>query len=222
MSLEKKFEDMQMLIRELHSVAVAFSAGIDSTFVLKVSLDVLGKGNVVAVTGDSPSLARQELELAEKLAGELGAEHVVIRTDEFNDPCYTGNPSTRCYYCKVNLYRHIQEFAERRGLNAVVDGANIDDDGDWRPGQKAAIEYGVISPVARAGINKQELRVLSKSLGLSNYDKPASPCLSSRIPYGQEITREKLKAVNDGGELSQKAVWVQCLPCQALRRLCQC
>ncbi len=195
-TLEQKYEDMQQILRKLKSVAVAFSAGVDSTFVLKVAIDTLGPDNVVAITGRSDSLARSEFQQACKLAEDVGAEHVILDTDEFQNPSYTANPENRCYYCKTTLYSHMEPFIAERGIKAMVNGINADDLGDFRPGIQAAHEHSVRAPVAEAGLTKEDIRVLSQRLGLPTYDKPASPCLSSRIPYGQEVTPEKLRMID--------------------------
>ncbi len=194
-SLDEKVERMRSILRELESVAVAFSAGVDSTLVLKVAIDTLGPDNVVAVTGRSDSLARAEFDDARKLADAVGAEHVILDTDEFDDPNYTANPTNRCYFCKTTLYTHLERFIAQRGIKAMVNGANADDLGDYRPGHEAAHEHDVRAPAAEAGLTKADVRELSKRLGLPTYDKPASPCLSSRIPYGEEVTPEKLRMV---------------------------
>ena len=185
-------------IGALESVAVAFSAGVDSTFVLKASVDVLGAARVLAVTGKSPSVPEADLDEAVRLAASIGAEHVVIETDEFANPDYTANPTNRCYYCKSTLYTHMQGLLTRRGIKWILSGTNADDLGDWRPGLTAADEQRVIAPAADAGLTKEDIRQLSAAWGLSTFDKPASPCLSSRIPYGQEVTPEKLRAVEAG------------------------
>ncbi len=208
-SFEQKVEHMQSILRELKSVAVAFSAGVDSTLVLKVAIDTLGSDNVVAVTGRSDSLAGAEFDEACELAESLGAEHVVLETDEFDDPNYTANPNNRCYYCKTVLFDHLQRFITRRGIKAIVSGANADDLGDYRPGHQAANEHSVRAPVAEAGLTKGEVRKLSKRLGLPTYDKPASPCLSSRIQYGESITAEKLHMVEAAEAFLRKEMGIR-------------
>ena len=194
-SLEAKYASLQRILRDLESVAVAFSAGVDSTLILKVAIDALGPGKVVAVTGRSDSLARAEFDEACALATSLGAEHVVLDTDEFDNPDYLSNPTNRCYFCKTTLYTHLVKFIAERGLKAIVNGINVDDLGDYRPGIEAAREHGVRCPAAEAGLTKADVRELSRRLGLPTYDKPASPCLSSRVQYGEHITPQKLRMV---------------------------
>ena len=194
-AVQVKLARMQEILRSLERVAVAFSAGVDSTFLLKVAIDTLGPENVVAVTADSDSLARAEFEEAGKLAEAMGAEHVVIRTNEMDDPNYRANPENRCYYCKSELFGRLNGFIAERGLGAVVAGVNADDYADWRPGIQAGREHDVRAPCAEAGMTKQDIRVLSEQMGLPTFDKPAMPCLSSRVQYGEEITPDKLKQI---------------------------
>lgn len=175
LSFEQKCEKMRSVLRDLQSVAVAFSAGIDSTLVLKVALDELGAKNVVAVTGRSDSLPAAEFQAACQIAAEVGAEHVILDTDEFLDPNYVSNPTNRCYHCKTTLYTRLAEFIRGRDINAIVNGINADDFGDYRPGIEAAKELNVRAPIAEAGMSKQDVRTLALQLGLSTFDKPASP-----------------------------------------------
>ena len=163
--------------------------------VLKVALDTLGTENVIAATGRSDSLARREFDEACRLAEAVGAEHVVIDTDEFDNPDYLANPANRCYFCKTTLYEHLDRVLSKRGFKAIVNGINVDDLGDWRPGIQAAREHAVHAPAAEAGLTKNDIRALSEEMGLPTYDKPASPCLSSRVQYGEEITPEKLHMI---------------------------
>ena len=190
-----KLENMKEVLRSLERVAVAFSAGVDSTFLLKVAVDTLGSENVVAVTADSDSLARAEFDEAATLTADMGAEHVIIKTQEIDNPDYRSNPTNRCYYCKSELFAKLDGFIAERGLNAVVAGVNADDYDDWRPGIQAGREHDVRAPCAEAGMSKNDIRVLSEQMGLPTHDKPASPCLASRVQYGEEITPAKLEQI---------------------------
>ncbi len=194
-ALDGKLERMQAILRDLGRVVVAFSGGVDSTFVLKVALDTLGRERVLAITGRSSSLAQSELDDAIRLAEALGARHEIIDTDEFDDPNYLANPSDRCYFCKTTLYAHLERLIGERGLGPIVNGINADDYGDWRPGLKAAGEHGVRAPAGEAGLTKADVRALSARMDLPTHDKPASPCLSSRVQYGEAITPEKLRRI---------------------------
>ena len=209
-ALDEKYQRLQRILREMRSVAVAFSAGVDSTFLLKVALDTLGPDNVVAVTGRSDSLASTEFEETKKLAESIGAEHVVLDTDEFDNPDYTSNPQNRCYFCKTALFTRMRPFITERGINAMVSGTNADDLGDFRPGIDAGRELGVRAPVAEAGLTKDDIRELSARLGLPTFDKPASPCLSSRIPYGEEVTPEKLRMIEAGERFLREMGIAEC------------
>ncbi|MCP4249778.1 MAG: ATP-dependent sacrificial sulfur transferase LarE [bacterium] len=193
--LQAKYDRLRGIIGSLERVAVAFSAGVDSTLVLKVALDVLGPENVVAVTGNSDSLARAEFEAAKELADAVGAEHVILNTGEFENPDYLANPENRCYYCKTTLYDEMERFIRQRGITEIINGINADDFGDWRPGIQAAREHSVRCPAAEAEMTKADVRALSEHLGLPTFDKPASPCLSSRVQYGEQITPEKLRMI---------------------------
>jgi len=194
-SLDAKLARMHEILRDLRSVAVAFSGGVDSTFVLKAALDALGPENVVAVTGRSDSVASDDLDDARRLAGMLNVRHVILDTNEFADPNYLANPANRCYFCKTELYTRLGNVVGRTGMNAIVNGVNADDLGDWRPGLKAADEHGVRAPAAEAGLTKLEIRELSARWGLPTADKPAGPCLSSRVQYGENITADKLRMI---------------------------
>ncbi|TDJ59699.1 MAG: ATP-dependent sacrificial sulfur transferase LarE [Nitrospina sp.] len=194
MTLQQKHEKLKSLFREMGRVAVAYSGGVDSALVLAVAHSVLN-GRTLAVTGNSASLARRELEAATELANTLGVEHQIIDTAEVASPDYAANPVNRCYYCKTELYSRLREIAHRQNLSHIVNGTNMDDLGDHRPGLVSAREAGVRSPLCEAGFTKQDVRDLARQLGLPVWDKPAMPCLSSRIPYEQPVTPEKLAMI---------------------------
>ena len=192
---ENKLNRLKEDITKLERVVVGFSGGVDSTLMLKISIDVLGNKNVWAVTGDSESLMPEELDLCRELASRLGLaaeNYLEIKTDELKDPDYRKNPENRCFYCKQELFGRLVEIAEKTGAKYVLDGSNADDLDDWRPGRMAARKLNVVSPLADAGITKDEIREIARELGLPNWEKPALACLASRIPYGSEITAEKL------------------------------
>jgi len=192
--LNKKYEKIKSEIKTLGKAIVAFSGGVDSTLVLKVTYDILGN-NVVAVTADSQSLPRRELEETKKIAKQIGARHLIISTEETKNENYLKNPINRCYYCKSEMYAKLKIVSEELGINNILNGTNFDDLGDYRPGLKAAEENNVISPLKDAGLTKNEVREIAKMLQIPIWNKPSSPCLSSRIPYGQEVTLKKLSMI---------------------------
>ena len=194
--LSQKYEKLKEEIKKLDKSIVALSGGIDSTLVLKVAHDVLGE-NVIAVTADSPSLPRRELEETKEIAKQIGAKHLIINTKETENESYLKNPGNRCYYCKSELYSKLKEISKKLGIKNILNGTNSDDLGDYRPGLKAADENNVISPLKDAKFTKNDIRELARHLGLNVWDKPSSPCLSSRVPYGQEITLKKLKMIEN-------------------------
>ncbi len=205
--LDRKERRLRDLVRSLESVVVAFSGGVDSALVLKIASDELGE-RALGVTGRSESLAESELEGALGFAATLGARHEVLATHELEDPNYRANPENRCYFCKKELYGRLSEIARERGAKWIVDGFNLDDAGDWRPGRKAAGEFGVRSPLAEAGFDKSAVRELAKRLDLGVWDKPALACLSSRFPYGTPITLELLQQV-DRAEQAVRAAGIR-------------
>ncbi len=190
-----KIAALQRFFIQYDTLGVAFSGGVDSTLVLKMAHDQLGP-RAVAITAVSESLPSGELDEARRIAAHIGARHIVLQTFETADPRYLANPANRCYFCKGEMYTQMQAIAEREGLSLIVDGLNADDLRDRRPGRQAAREHGVQSPLAQMGLTKNEVRTLSRALGLPNWDKPALACLSSRIPYGTTITLASLTQVD--------------------------
>ncbi len=193
--LDRKAARLREILRAIGSCIVAFSGGVDSALVLHVATTELGE-RALGVTGRSESLAEREYAGAIDFAGASGAQHEIVDTSELADPNYAANPVNRCYFCKSELYTKLREIATARGFAAIVDGFNVDDAGDWRPGRKAAHENGVRSPLAEAGFTKADVRELARELGLDVWDKPALACLSSRFPYGTPITLELLRQVD--------------------------
>ena len=193
--IEEKLQALQDIIADVGSVLVAFSGGVDSTLLLKVAHDVLAD-RAVGVTGVSPSVPPAEVKEAQQLASRMGVELLLVNTAEMEDENYVSNPANRCYFCKNELFSRLLTIAAERGIACVADGFNADDLGDWRPGMKAARERGVRSPLKEAALTKADIRDLSQRFGLPTWDKPAMACLSSRIPYGQRVTVDKLSRID--------------------------
>ena len=194
--LMQKYGELKSEIKKLNGAIVAFSGGVDSALVLKVAYGILGE-KIIAVTADSHSLPRRELEETKKIAKEIGAIHLIINTEETENENYLKNPGNRCYYCKTELYTKLKVLSKQLGIKNILNGTNFDDLGDYRPGLLAADENSIISPLKNAKLTKNDVRELAKQLNLKAWDKPSSPCLSSRVPYGQEITLRKLKMIEE-------------------------
>lgn len=200
MHYNDKYENLREYIRSLESVAVAFSSGVDSTFLLKVAHDLLG-AKAIAVTARSCSFPERELKEAIEFTKANGIKHIIIDSEELNIQGFSENPINRCYLCKSELFTKIKEVAGNEGLKEVIEGSNVDDMGDYRPGLEAIKELDVKSPLRKAGLTKEEIRLLSKELGLPTWEKQSFACLSSRFPYGESITPEKLKMVDEAEQL---------------------
>ncbi|MDR1217575.1 MAG: ATP-dependent sacrificial sulfur transferase LarE [Oscillospiraceae bacterium] len=200
MEISEKYARLERRLSELGSVAVAFSGGVDSTFLLKVAHDALGE-RAIAVTARSCSFPERELREAADFCAAEGIEHVICDSEELDIEGFSCNPKNRCYLCKNELFGKIWKEARARGILHVADGSNTDDEGDYRPGLEAAREQGVDSPLRYAGMSKDDIRELSRGLGLATWDKQSFACLSSRFPYGESITREKLGMIDRAEQL---------------------
>jgi len=200
--LEEKEQRLRALLKSYGSVMIAFSGGVDSAYLAYVAHSEMGD-RMIAVTGDSASYPTFQRSLADQLTTQFGIRHEMIFTEEFEDQNYTNNPPNRCYYCKTELYTKLDELARARGFDVICDGTNADDVGDYRPGRQAARERDVQSPLLECGLTKADIRELSRRAGLPTWNEPASACLSSRVPYGQVVTIEKLTMV-DKAEIALK------------------
>lgn len=190
-------------LRDLPSLIVAYSGGVDSAYLAWAATEALGD-RVLCVTADSPSYPERHRMMAKDIASRFGLKHEIVLTAEMDRSEYRANEPNRCYYCKNELYTHLSALAAERGIAAVADGSNADDRGDYRPGRRAAREYGVISPLDEAGLTKSDIRALSHEAGLPTWDEPASACLASRIPYFSEVSVEKLQAIEAAEESLRK------------------
>jgi uncharacterized protein len=208
--LADKEQRLYAILRDLGRVVVAFSGGIDSTVVAHAAFKVLGE-NAVAVTADSPSVPRAEVAEARELAEKIGIRHLVVATGEMADPNYVRNDGARCYFCKSELYRRIESLLPDLGMSVICSGANLDDQGDYRPGLTAAAEHGIRHPLLEAGLTKADVRALAHEWGLPTWDKPASPCLSSRLAPGVEVTHERT------GRVEAAEVYLRALGIRELR-----
>ncbi len=208
--IQNKIDKCQTILRTLGGVVVAFSAGVDSTFLLALGVETLGAENVIAAMGISPSLARREQQAGRNLAHQIGVELVEIETGELADPNYSANPPDRCFYCKSDLFGRLTTLAAERGFRTVVSGANADDTGDFRPGIKAGKQLGVRSPLMEAGLTKTDIRAASRAMHLPTWNKPAMACLASRVPYGREVTEEVLGRVESAEDALKALGFAQC------------
>lgn len=198
--LDRKWDSLRSQLRDLGRVAIAYSGGVDSTFLLRVAADTLGPENVLALTAHSPVGTAAELDRAKRWAAEIGALHLVVESSEFSDPAFVANQPDRCYVCKKGRFSQLLGLARARGIHHLLDGTNADDAEDYRPGTRAAAELGVISPLLDAGFTKSDIRAASRSLALPSADLPSFACLASRIPYGTSLTEESLRRIEAGEE----------------------
>ncbi len=203
-NLQQKYNSLEKTLRKLGKVVVAYSGGVDSTFLLKVAVDTLGTENVLACIAKGPSLPKSQYLRAVKLAKKINAKIQAIKQTEMADAAYSDNKADRCFYCKSHLFEILTRIAKEKKFNYVICGHNFDDLKDYRPGNKAAAKFGIRSPLMEAKLTKNDIRQLSRQLGLPTADTPASPCLASRIMYGLKITTQKLKQIEQAEEFLKK------------------
>ena len=196
-SVEEKFARLKEILGSMEGVVVAYSGGVDSTLLLRVAKESLGEEHVIAVTARSPLYPERELAGAKRVAQEMGVKHILIESNELEIEGFSRNPSNRCYFCKKELFEKIQNLAQKEAMSFVVEGSTLDDEKDHRPGKRAIQELGIRSPLQEARFTKKDVRELSRTLGLPTWEKPSFACLASRFPYGEEITPEGLRMVDE-------------------------
>lgn len=202
--MEAKIRLLRQIIKEMESILIAYSGGVDSALLLKMAAEELGEKKVLAVTASSATYPHKEVEAARRIAKSLGVEHHIINTDELSNPDFVNNSPQRCYYCKQELFEKLSKLAQHHGIKYVVDGTNADDEMDFRPGTEAALEYHIRSPLKEAGLTKSEIRKLSYEKNLPTWDKPSLACLASRFPYGVKIETHSLKQVEEAESFLRK------------------
>jgi uncharacterized protein len=209
MTLQNKYNSLQQILKKLQKVVVAYSGGVDSTFLLKTAVDTLGTENVLACIGISSSLSKSQYNQAIECAGIIGAKVEEVEVHEVLDTKYSANNPDRCFHCKSHLYTVLQSIAEKKGFDNVICGCNFEDLDDFRPGNKAAQVYGVLSPLAEAQMTKDDIRSMSREFDLPTADIPASPCLASRVTYGLEVTEQRLKQVEEAEDFLRQLGFVE-------------
>lgn len=200
----EKLIKLKKILKSMGKVLVAYSGGVDSTFLIKMAKDVLGRDNVLAVTAQSATYPLSELKDAKRSAKDIGVRHLIIHTNEFENNNFVLNPPDRCYYCKRELFNKLKDIAKKENINFIVDASNINDIDDYRPGTKAKKELGIRSPLQEAGFNKSDIRQFSKKISLNTWDKPAMACLASRLPYGEKIEVDTLRRIELAEDFLQR------------------
>jgi len=209
MALQDKFSSLQKILREMNKVVVAYSGGVDSTFLLKAAVDTLGTENVLACISIGPVEPKRQLDIAKKAAKSIGVKLKTIKADDLSDPNFTANKADRCFHCKSHLCKVLLDIAKEQGFKYVIFGTNYDDLDDFRPGNRAMKVFGIRSPLAEAKLTKKDIRQLSRDIGLPTADLPSSPCLASRIAYGLEVTGERLKQIDEAEDFLRSLGFVE-------------